>query len=326
MGNFYTDVIKKDPRFKSTKLVNDMALLEPVTRELVQAIIDDAAAGIKLMAFETYRSPARQAKLFAQGATKLKTVGVHHYGLACDLVKDFGGEPSWKGDFKFLGRLAKTHKLIWGGDWGKPGVKPRSYDGVHVQRCTVASAMAKADTGDEAHDALAWYGEIFAPGGMDNATAGADTLRHLFVLLIGLGMRESSGRYCEGRDRAAANTTAETAEAGLFQTSFNARTASPLLPTLFAQYAADPLGFVEIFKEGVRCSPRDLENFGDGPGMEFQRLSKSCPAFAAEFAAVGLRRFRKHWGPINRREAEVRPECDDMLVEVQAAVDAVPEV
>jgi hypothetical protein len=28
--------------------------------------------------------------------------------------------------------------MIWGGDWGKPGVKPRFYDGVHVQRCTIA--------------------------------------------------------------------------------------------------------------------------------------------------------------------------------------------
>ena len=139
MGNFYTDVIKKDPRFRTTKLVNDMALLEPVTRKLVQEIIADAAKdGIKLMAYETYRSKARQEKLFAQGATKLKTVGVHHYGLACDLVKDIGGEPSWKGDFKFLGKLAKKHKMIWGGDWGKPGVKPRFYDGVHVQRCTIA--------------------------------------------------------------------------------------------------------------------------------------------------------------------------------------------
>jgi hypothetical protein len=58
--------------------------------------------------------------LFAQGAAKFKTVGVHHYGLACDIVKDIGGEPSWKGDFKFLGRLAKKHKLIWGAAWGSP--------------------------------------------------------------------------------------------------------------------------------------------------------------------------------------------------------------
>jgi hypothetical protein len=65
-------------------------------------------------------------------------VGVHHYGLACDLVKDVAGQPSWKGDFKFLGKLAKKHKMIWGGDWGKPDVKHRFVDSVHVQRCTVA--------------------------------------------------------------------------------------------------------------------------------------------------------------------------------------------
>ena len=89
---------------------------------------------IKLVAFETYRSQARQTKLFAQGATQLKTVGVHHYGLACDLVKDIAGSPSWKGDFKFVGRLAKKYKLIWGGDWGRPGVRTRFPDEVHVQR------------------------------------------------------------------------------------------------------------------------------------------------------------------------------------------------
>jgi hypothetical protein len=139
-------------------------------------------------------------------------------------------------------------------------------------------------------------------------------------------MRESSGKHCEGRDRSAHNTTAETAEAGLFQTSFNARHASPLLPTIFAGYRANPSGFVEIFKEGVRCSTVSLENFGTGDGKEFQRLSKACPAFAAEFAAVGLRHFRRHWGPINRREAELRPECDAMLREVQTLVDASPEV
>lgn len=113
MGNFYTDVIRKDPRFKSLDPIHDLALLEPVTRELVAEIIAAAALlGIKLMPYETYRSQARQSKLFAQKATKLAKVGVHHYGLACDLVKDVGGQPSWKGDFKFLGRLAKTHKLI----------------------------------------------------------------------------------------------------------------------------------------------------------------------------------------------------------------------
>src|SRR6266849_5811835 len=112
-----------------------------------------------------------------------------------------------------------------------------------------AVEMANAKTTDAERDALAWYSEIFGAAGMNNDIAGVDTLRHLFVLLIGLGMRESSGKHCEGRDRSASNTTAETAEAGLFQTSFNARSASPLLPQLFAHYLAHPNGFIEVFRE-----------------------------------------------------------------------------
>jgi hypothetical protein len=187
-----------------------------------------------------------------------------------------------------------------------------------------ATDMAQAKTGDANRDALTWYSDVFDAAGMSNDTAGADTLRHLFVLLIGLGMRESSGKHCEGRDMSASNTTAETAEAGLFQTSFNARAASPLLPTLFAQYLANPSGFLDVFKEGVRCSDASLQNFGAGEGKEFQRLSKECPAFAAEFTAIGLRHLRKHWGPINRKAAEVRPECDAMLQQVQAVLAASP--
>jgi hypothetical protein len=138
MSNFYTDVIRKDTRFGSLDPIHDLALLEPVTRDLVLAIIAEAAeGGIKLMVYETFRSQVRQTMLFKQKATKLKKVGVHHYGLACDLVKDVGGQPSWKGGFKFLGRLAKKHKMIWGGDWGSPGVKHSFVDSVHVQRCTI---------------------------------------------------------------------------------------------------------------------------------------------------------------------------------------------
>jgi hypothetical protein len=33
------------------------------------------------MIFETYRSQERQQVLFEQGATQLRTVGVHHHGL-----------------------------------------------------------------------------------------------------------------------------------------------------------------------------------------------------------------------------------------------------
>ena len=136
--SFYTDVIAADPRFKTKQIVSDPALLEPIMRDAVKKIISDAALhGVALMAFETYRSKERQMLLFTQGATKLKNVGVHHYGLACDIVKSIGGKPSWKGDFTLLRDLAKHHGLIWGGDWGTPQMHHSFIDSVHVQRCSV---------------------------------------------------------------------------------------------------------------------------------------------------------------------------------------------
>jgi len=139
MGNFYTDVISQDERFSSVKRVSDASLLEPATRELVAAIVSAAhRMGIELMIYETYRCQDRQQELFNQGATKLRTVGVHHYGLACDIVRVVAGEPSWKGDFSFLGQLAQSSGMIWGGDWGAPHIKHSFVQTLHVQRCTVA--------------------------------------------------------------------------------------------------------------------------------------------------------------------------------------------
>lgn len=138
MGNFYTDVLQKNAVFLSPKRQPNLGLLEPFTQEAVKRVIADAQTlGITLIPWETFRSRARQEALFLQGATKLRNVGVHNYGLACDLVKFVDGEPSWKGDFTFLGTLAQHHGLIWGGDWGEPGIRHNFIDSVHVQRCLV---------------------------------------------------------------------------------------------------------------------------------------------------------------------------------------------
>jgi hypothetical protein len=139
MGNFYTDFICQDSRYDSVPRVGDPSLLEPITRQLVESLITSARQmGIQVEIYETYRSQQRQQLLFDNGATKLRSVGVHHYGLACDIVRVVGGEPSWKGDFTFLGQLAHSSGLIWGGDWGDPNMKHSFVDSVHVQRCTVS--------------------------------------------------------------------------------------------------------------------------------------------------------------------------------------------
>jgi hypothetical protein len=188
--------------------------------------------------------------------------------------------------------------------------------------------MAAADTGNAASDALTYYADTFAAAGMTNSLFGVATLRHLFVLLIGLGMRESGGNFCAGRDRSAGPVTAQSADAGIFQTTYSSIVASPLLTQVFEHYSTRPLGFENVFSEGARCTAGGAETVrsSDPDAEKFQQLSKGCPAFAAEFAAVGLRHIRSHWGPIVRREAEVRPECDAMLRQVQDFMDARPNV
>jgi uncharacterized protein (TIGR02594 family) len=180
-----------------------------------------------------------------------------------------------------------------------------------------AIEMAQAETGESEEDALAWYAAEFAKLGMSNAIPGVDTLRGLFTLMIGLGMRESSGKYYEGRDISATNTTSDTCEAGLFQMSWNMKTASPSMGKLLEGFFADPNGFLSIFSEGLTPTTSGLMNFGSGQGALFQFMAKYSPAFAVMTAAVGLRTRRTHWGPINRREVELVAEAADYLARVE---------
>ena len=187
---------------------------------------------------------------------------------------------------------------------------------------SAALVMAAANSGDDTRDALSWHNSRFQPTAMDNTKAGADTLRHLFVLLFGLGMRESRGRYCEGRDRSARNISADSAEAGLFQMSWDAHTADAEILQLFGEYrASQDDGLLAIFREGVTAHQYDLESYGSGDGRAFQDLCKSKPLFAVECAAVGLRTIRRHWGPINRHEAVIAPSVDRLFAMVQAIAD-----
>ena len=113
-------------------------MLEPGTKAAVLAIIADAAAqGITLQVTETYRSCERQEQLFEKKVTQLKTVGVHHYGLAADFCKIINGKASWTGDWKFLRDLADKHGMVSGVDWGHPE-RPHTFcDADHVQRVTI---------------------------------------------------------------------------------------------------------------------------------------------------------------------------------------------
>src|SRR5262249_45873941 len=83
----------------------------------------------------------------------------------------------------------------------------------------------------------------------------------------GLACAKSSGRYCEDRDRSARNISADSAEAGLFQMSWDAHTADAEILRLFGEYrASQDDGLLAIFREGVTAHQYDLESYGSGDG------------------------------------------------------------
>lgn len=227
--------------------------------------------------------------------------------------------------------------LLWGGPEPR-GQAPLAYiKGMALAYATcvrkfeqgdmTVHEIAKAETGDDEHDALALYRKQFQKLGMSNNVPGRDVLRSVFVFLLGLGMQESSGEHCCGRDQSAENLASDTCEAGLFQTSWNYRSCATDAETLFDEYShalerSVPQCQLVAFEKGVSCSADDWENYGSGTGAEFQELSKVCPAFAVESAAVGIRNLRKHWGPIGRMEVQIVPQAEALFIEIDEILAA----
>lgn len=211
-------------------------------------------------------------------------------------------------------------------DWPGRGHSPKGFiPGVML---TYAKDVCKLQGGDSsAHvmgqawggnlDALTYYKKQFAAMGISDSP-GQGNIQSIYLLGIGEAMRESSGSYCCGRDTTAGPETADEAEAGLFQTSWNAHSASPELPKLFAKYQQSSSGcFLDTFALGGTCSS---SNVGSGDGATFQALSKSCPAFGVEFAMVTLRVLRNHYGPVNNYQVYLSQACNSLLGQVQQEI------
>jgi hypothetical protein len=140
-----------------------------------------------------------------------------------------------------------------------------------------------------------------------------------YTFLIGLGMRESTGKYCVGRDRSQNFTKSDNAEAGIYQMAYVARVFNKELKPLYMKYKNGELSCeLEIFKKSpIKCTSYDAKTFGTGEGARWQELMKRCPAASAQWAAILMRSQLRHFGPIKRREVEFKTQCRDMLSEVE---------
>jgi hypothetical protein len=189
-------------------------------------------------------------------------------------------------------------------------------------------------------DAASVYDGAFRNLNIPNEPGAETMLRHTYVLLTGLGFVESSGWYCKGKYTEQNFNDSTSAEAGLFQTSWGAHNSGPSLEALFRSYQKDESRcLLDVFKDhaDAHCTDDDKKNWAsehpkDRSGVQWQALTKRCPAFAAEYASVVI---RKHggaygeFGPIKCyagtqppkiqkicRKVQVYPVCDSMFKQI----------
>lgn len=117
--NWYENKIKKYEHYKTFKTASDIKILYPGFAFLILKLFINAyKEGLEVCIFETYRSQERQLDLFNKGKTTLKKNGMHHFGVAADIVfRNENNHPIWKGDWDKLGQIGKDLGLFWGGDW-----------------------------------------------------------------------------------------------------------------------------------------------------------------------------------------------------------------
>ena len=124
---------------------------------------------------------------------------------------------------------------------------------------------AKAAGTGAIFDGVAWFGSDLRAFGADLSVDGVDILRGVFTILFGLGMLESSGKFCTGHDTTAA-ATATSAETGLFQVSYDTGASGGYFKALWERYKRGlDSSFLAVFSEGVTCSPDEWANVGRDP-------------------------------------------------------------
>lgn len=285
------------------------------------------------------RSVSIEASEFASDATTIESITERF-----ELINDLEVTPCIQKIFdKVDASSLKGHSWKGGKNAGDKGRAPIGYlRGMALcfahEYCQwkagspFAAAMAKAATSDPRTDVLARekYVEAFTSAGMSNDSDGADTLRHVFVLITSLGMRESSGRYCVGVDTASADPY--DYEAGVHQISYylTSKTARPLLNSLYQILLSRPgSGLRWVFAEGVttcntwrnRPVARPSGSGKVAISWDFQEFCKQNPGYVVSLTALGVRLGCTHWGPITDDDLEVNKDWDILLKEIQDLVD-----
>lgn len=151
-----------------------------------------------------------------------------------------------------------------------------------------------------------------------------------YARVTALGMYESSGGRDIGMDVTnRSSNKADTAEAGIWQTSNNVRRglssySRAALENMEREYERNPDACMQgIYREGLGRY-RDGGIIGSGAGARFQAMQKRCPALAAETTAITSLNVPRHYGPLVRGEARAIPRCEHLFRDVAELVERNP--
>lgn len=195
-----------------------------------------------------------------------------------------------------------------------------------ICRSSISSAKASMLKGSaqSSRDALYNYSQGSTRVRMYASLSSADEkhLRSTYAILLPHGLMESGGDYKEGVDQSNGSSyQSTTAEAGLFQTSYNVRglmskEAVKAIDSLEAEYKANKVACETNLFSLDLPSKSHSPSIGSGTGLEFQKLIRSCPALAVEHASVTIRHNMRHYGPLIIKSAKPLTECYSVIDEV----------
>jgi hypothetical protein len=217
--------------------------------------------------------------------------------------------------------FARAHAMLASQRGGAP---LSGYDAAawSTGRAAVATAVSPV-TANSDHDVLAYYAAEVQRSGATVGTPG-ERLVAVFSIMTGLGMRESSGRYCAGADTEKSRgepTTPKNAESGLFQVSWDSINGDADRQAMFLAFKSRT-DLLDVFRRNVAPKGTDMVIHGEGDQAAFQTAMKNAPLFATLYTARFLRQRRGHWGPINTKRAEVRADAVALFSDALALLAA----
>jgi len=94
IAKFFAEVIYDSPKYNTPNSCNDTDLLYPPFYEKIKKLETDylEVHETPFYILETYRSNTLQQIYFNRGASQIRSNGMHHYGIAVDLVAKINGK------------------------------------------------------------------------------------------------------------------------------------------------------------------------------------------------------------------------------------------